>query len=129
MLLKQLHEEKKASNVGINNSMAEARTTMSEALRIIRGPVNMGLALGAFIDKLKDIIADPKLVLRESFMMSMFAKFLTDLPPMKAYWNHIFKKDKVRMICRNTGATIVHLVGVKDEAFVPKQCTNRRAAP
>ena len=86
MLLKQLHEEKKASNVGINNSMAEARTTMSEALRIIRGPVNMGLALGAFIDKLKDIIADPKLVLRESFMMSMFAKFLTDLPPMKAYW-------------------------------------------
>ena len=33
------------------------------------------------------------------------------------------------MICRNTSATIVHLVGVKDEAFVPKHCTNRRAAP
>ena len=33
------------------------------------------------------------------------------------------------MICRHTGAMIVHLVGVKDEAFVPKNCTNRRAAP
>ena len=50
-------------------------------------------------------------------MMNMFAKFLTNLSLMKAYWNHIFKKDKVRMICRHTGATIVHLVGVKDEAF------------
>jgi len=36
VLLKQLRKEKKASNVVINNSMAEARTTMSEALRIIR---------------------------------------------------------------------------------------------
>ena len=36
MLLKQLREEKKASNVGINTYMAEARTTMAEALRIIR---------------------------------------------------------------------------------------------
>ena len=35
MLLKQLREEKKTSNVVINNFMAEARTTMSEALRII----------------------------------------------------------------------------------------------
>ena len=36
MLLKQLYEEKKASDVVIDNSMAEARTTMSEALGIIR---------------------------------------------------------------------------------------------
>ena len=35
MLLKQLCEEKKASNDVNNNSMTEARTTISEALRII----------------------------------------------------------------------------------------------
>ena len=87
------------------------------------------MALDVFIDKLKEVIADLKLMLRESFMMNIFAKFLTDLLPMKEYWNHIFKKDKVRMICRHTGAMIVHLVGVKDEAFVPKYRTNRLAAP
>ena len=36
MLLKQLREEKKASNVVINNYVAEARTTMADALLIIR---------------------------------------------------------------------------------------------
>ena len=36
VLLKQLRKEKKASNVIINNSMAEAWTTMAEALLIIR---------------------------------------------------------------------------------------------
>ena len=70
------------------------------------GSSEHGIGIGC---RLKEVIADPKLVLRESFMMNMFARFLTDLPPMKAYWNHIFKNDKVRMICRHTGATIVHL--------------------
>ena len=49
------------------------------------GPVSMGLALDVFIDKLKEVIANPRLVLQKSFMMNIFAKFLTDLPPVKAY--------------------------------------------
>jgi len=33
------------------------------------------------------------------------------------------------MICRHTGATIVHMVGVKDKAFLPKNHTNRCVTP
>ena len=41
----------------------------------------------------------------------------------------MFKQDKVIMSCKHTGATVVHLIGVKDEAFLPKKFTIRCVAP
>ena len=55
----------------------------------------MGLALDLdfFKEKLEEIISSPRLVLRESFMMNMFAKISNDLMPMKEYWDHLFNRD------------------------------------
>ena len=43
-----------------------------ELLEYNLGPVNMGLALDIFKEKLEAAITDPGLVLRESFMMKSF---------------------------------------------------------
>ena len=59
----------------------------------------------------------------------MFSKFLNELPPMKAYWDLIFKRNEVKVICRHTGAIMLRLVEVRDEAFNPTNRTNKRVSP
>jgi len=93
------------------------------------GAANMGLVLAVFLLNLDKLIDDPDIVLTESFMMSMFSKFLNELPPMKAYWDLIFKRNEVKVICRHTGAIMLRLVEVRDEAFNPTNRTNKRVSP
>ena len=88
----------------------------------------MGLVLDVFLLNLDKLIDDPDLVLTESFMMSMFSKFLNEFPPMKAYWDLIFKRNEVKVICRHTGAIMLRLVEVRDEAFTPTNRTNKRVS-
>ena len=86
----------------------------------------MGLALDVFQEKLDELIENPKLILKRSFMMNVFARFRRDLPPMQEYYKRIFRKDHKKMICKYTGATVVRLIEVVEEAFEPKNRTNKR---
>jgi len=90
------------------------------------GPDSMGLALDVFKSKLEELIANLKLVLRELFMMEMFSKFITELPPMQEYGDILFKNYHSQFISRHTGATVVrlHEVKIKSEAFNPKNRSN-----
>ena len=93
------------------------------------GAVNMSLVLDVFKDKLDYLVLNPDKVLCKSFMMNLFKQFLVKLPPMQEYWDLIFKRAQQKIICRHTGAVMVRLADVQDEAFAPKNKTNRRCSP
>jgi len=84
----------------------------------------MRLALDIFKEKLEELISNSRLVLCESFMMNLFSKFLRELPPMQAYWDHIFERDHIQLIYRHTSSTVVRLVEVKNKAFTLANRTN-----
>ena len=55
------------------------------------GPVSNGRAIDTFRDKLLEIVAEPRKVLDESFMMGMFQEYTNELPPFKNYLTNLFE--------------------------------------
>jgi hypothetical protein len=50
-----------------------------------------------------DIVDDPTKILDEVFMMTMFSKYLNNLPPFQKYWDHLFEKKQMVVVAFESG--------------------------
>ena len=60
----------------------------------------MSKALNVFYEKLQLIQANPRLVLSESFMMSLFGGIMEELPLFQEYWTYLYKKKTMNIVSR-----------------------------
>jgi len=89
------------------------------------GPVSMGHVLDTLDKKLQEIQQDPKLILDETFMMSMFDEYRQKLPPFDDYWELLYKKRLMSVVARHTGARVAYLAQVRKELFHPTRQTDK----
>ncbi|KAL7548461.1 hypothetical protein ACHAWF_016400 [Thalassiosira exigua] len=83
------------------------------------GPMSMGRVLDTLEEKMKTIARNPKKVLEEDFMMSMFSEYVDELPPLKEYLDLLFKKKQMCVIARKSGTKVVHLARLRKQLFTP----------
>ena len=88
------------------------------------GPISNGDAIDTLRERMMDIVDDPTKVLNEDFMMNMFGKFVDALPPFKEYWEHLYKKKRMRVISAESGATVMQFAELRKEHFHPSDATN-----
>ena len=57
-------------------------------------------------------------------MMMIFTGLEDDLPTFKEYWEKLYCKRKMKLVGRNTGATVMGLAKPKSLIFHPENATN-----
>ena len=85
----------------------------------------MSKALNVFYEKIQIIQANPRLVLSECFMMSLFSVVMDELPPFKEYWAYVYKKKTMNVVSRQSGARLMGLAKAREEFFHPAKKTNQ----
>ena len=88
------------------------------------GPISNGDAIDTLRERMMDIVDDPTKVLDEDFMMNMFGKYVTAIPPFKEYWKHLYEKKRMRVIAAESGATVMQFAELRNELFHPSDATN-----
>ena len=61
-------------------------------------------------------------------MINIFKQFENDLPPFKEYCQRLYARRNVNLISHHSGAKIIQLVEVLDEAFNPINKTNKKCS-
>ena len=67
----------------------------------------------------KTLLENPSLVLSEMYMMSIFSEFMDKLPPFRQFRLDIFTERKMHVVCRQSGAKVMHLAELRNECFHP----------
>ena len=88
------------------------------------GPISNGDAIDTFREKMIDIVDDPTKRLDEDFMMSMFSKYLSMLPPFRKYWDHFFEKKQMVVVASESGAKVLQFAELRKELFHLSDPTN-----
>jgi hypothetical protein len=57
-------------------------------------------------------------------MMNMFSIYIDALPPFKEYWEHLFKKQQIRVIAAESGAMVLQFAELRKELFHSSDVTN-----
>lgn len=89
------------------------------------GVRSMSKALNVFYEKLQLIQANPRLVLSEIFMTSLFGVIMDELPPFQEYWTYLYKKKTMNVVSRKSGARLMGLAKAREELFNPTIETNK----
>jgi hypothetical protein len=71
-----------------------------------------------------DVVADPRKVQDEDFMLSTFSKNIDMLPPFKKYWEHLFEKNQIVVVASESGAKVLQFTELRKELFHPSDPTN-----
>jgi hypothetical protein len=88
------------------------------------GPISNGDAIDTLRERMMDIVDDLTKILNEDFMMNMFGKYVAALPPFKEYWEHLYKKKRMRVVAAESGATVMQFAELRKELFHPSDATN-----
>ena len=88
-------------------------------------PLSMGRVLDTLDSKLKMIKANPKLILKERFMMDIFKRYRQELSPFQAYWDDTFKKRQMSVVARRSGAKVAHFKQALHHLFRPTRKTDK----
>ena len=85
----------------------------------------MSKALNIFYEKLLVIQANPRLVLSEIFMMSIFSGIMDVLPPFKEYWVYLYTKKTMNVVSHKSGARLMGLPKAREKLFNSTKKTNK----
>ena len=85
----------------------------------------MSRVLNIFYQKIQLIEANPRLVLSEIFLMTIFSDLIAELPPFRDYWVHLYRQKKMNIVSRKSGARLMGLAKAREEFFHPTIPTNR----
>jgi len=88
------------------------------------GVRSMGIVADIIFEKYHMIRDDPKLIIDEKFMMSMFDTLENDIPEFKKYNEYLYKKRKSSFATR-TGAKFVSYQLLRKELFDPSDDDNK----
>ena len=68
---------------------------------------------------------NPKLILSEMHMMTIFEPLRQELPPLQEYYDHLFKAKKTKLVNRVSGTKVMQMCRLREEVFHPRIKTNQ----
>ena len=90
------------------------------------GPVSMSRALDTFREKLMELKATPREILKEDFMMEWFSDYRHELPPVEEYYQKLYHVDnEVSIIARQSKSKVLSYSDLRQALFYPDDETNR----
>jgi hypothetical protein len=90
-----------------------------ELARYDWGPMSIGQMIDMLNDAMGDIHKTPALILDEKYMISIFDKYLHELPPFKNYLDELLSKRQMSVIAWKPGTKVVHYARLLNQLFVP----------
>jgi hypothetical protein len=83
------------------------------------GAADMSRVIDTLYIKLREIHENPSLVLNENFMMNIFEEYRNKLPPFKDYWELMYDKKQMKVVCHTDGSSVVHYKRIRNHLFHP----------
>ena len=77
---------------------------------------------------IEKLIATPSLFLSQIYMMSLFLRFMDELPPFEEYMRTLFDKQML-VVDKTTGLRVNHMRAARDELFHPTNSTSKECTP
>jgi hypothetical protein len=88
------------------------------------GAADMGRVLDTLYENLQSLRQNLRLILDQSFMMTIFKQYCKELPPFHEYWEIIFKKKQMKVISWKDGSKVVHNARLLKNIFSPLREAN-----
>eukprot|EP00956_Cyclotella_meneghiniana_P023299 scaffold45195_cov78-Cyclotella_meneghiniana.AAC.1 len=93
------------------------------------GAADMSRVIDTLYSKLEDIKESPSLILDETFMMNIFEEYRNELPPFKEYWELMYHRKQMRVVCRTDGTSVVHYNRIRHRLFHPTKASDVETTP
>eukprot|EP00956_Cyclotella_meneghiniana_P045382 scaffold365624_cov146-Cyclotella_meneghiniana.AAC.1 len=93
------------------------------------GAADMSRVIDTLYSKLEDIKESPSLILDETFMMNIFEDYRNELPPFQEYWDLMYNRKQMRVVCRTDGTSVVHYNRIRHRLFHPSKASDVETTP